>query len=155
MGLMVRRDIDLTVTCAKIDAGTTEAFALVGARFMTKTEDVLEVRFRNDAGSWNADRERYPDGLYLWLSVRGQDRSMWTIDIWLIDEPARQPDLNHLKTILPRLDDKARRTILEIKGTLADREGSGSRIPSALIYEAVVEHGVLTLGQFEAWLQER
>ena len=155
MGLMVRRDIDITVTCSKIDAPTTEAFALVGARLMSMTEQVVEVRYRNDTGAWNADPEKYPDGLYLWLSVRGKDRAMWTIDIWLVDEPERQPDLTHLKTLLPRLTEQNLRTILAIKSALDAGQQSENRVPSALVYEAVVDHDVLTVAEFEGWLQER
>ncbi|WP_309085552.1 hypothetical protein [Chelativorans sp.] len=155
MGLMVRRDIDITVTCSKIDAPTTDAFALVGARLMSMTEQVMEVRYRNDTGTWNADPEKYPDGLYLWLSVRGKDRAMWTIDIWLVDEPERQPDLTHLKTLLPRLTEENRRIILAIKSALNSGQQNKNRVPSALVYEAVVDYAVLNVAQFEGWLKER
>ena len=70
---------------------------------MRLTEHVGAVRFRNDAGPWNIEPEKYPDGLYLWLLVRMPNMVEWTVDIWLVDEPERQPDLAHLNTLLPRL----------------------------------------------------
>jgi hypothetical protein len=148
MGLMVRRDIDITVVCARLDAGALAEFAAVGARLMQQTAMVEGVRFRNDSGKWNREPENYPDGLYLNLLVRGRDGAAWTLDIWLVDQPERQPDLAHLRTLLPRLTDDHRRVILAIKHVLAGRPDSG---PSALVYEAVVDNGIETVEQFEAW----
>ncbi|WET75958.1 MULTISPECIES: hypothetical protein [Rhizobium] len=70
---------------------------------MQKAESVVAVRFRNNTGAWNTEPDNYPDGFYLGLSVRTQNQSMWTIDIWLVDQPDTQPDLAHLKTLLPRM----------------------------------------------------
>jgi len=155
LGLMVRRDIDITVSCAKLDDATLAGFAQLGALLMQRTDLVLGVRFRNDAGSWNAEPERYPDGLYLGLSARTALGDNWTFDIWLVDQPERQPDLKDLRTLLPRLTDEARRTILGIKHELAKGDGTEPRLPSALVYEAVMDHGVLDVAGFEAWYAGR
>ncbi|MFS8051025.1 hypothetical protein [Rhizobium sp. BR 314] len=154
MGLMVRRDIDITVICAKLDADALEAFSALGAGFMRMTEQVVAVRFRNDCGQWNREPEKYPDGLYLWLSVQGPDRTMWTIDIWLVDQPERQPDIAHVRTLIPRLTDGDRETILRIKTALAEAPQNGASIPSALVYEAVMDHGIDTIAEFENWYRE-
>lgn len=153
MGLMVRRDVDITVSCPRLDAGALEAFAGIGARLMHMTDSVVAVRFRNDTGAWNTEPDKYPDGLYLWLSVRAQNQSMWTIDIWLVDQPDRQPDLTHLKTLMPRMNDQDRETILRIKKALAERPQTKDKISSALVYEAVMDHGVRTVYEFESWHQ--
>ncbi|UWU19233.1 hypothetical protein N2599_36165 (plasmid) [Rhizobium sullae] len=151
MGLMVRRDIDVTVVCPKLDANALEAFAGVGARLMQMTESVVALRFRNDTGKSNVEPEKYPDGLYLWLSVRAPDQAMWTIDIWLVDEPERQPDLAHLKTLMPRLTEINRETILQIKSVLAELPEGSNKISSALVYEAVMDHHVRTVVEFQDW----
>ncbi|UWU12778.1 hypothetical protein N2599_11385 [Rhizobium sullae] len=151
MGLMVRRDIDITVACPKLDIRALEAFAGIGARLMQMTESVVAVRFRNDTGKWNAEPEKYPDGLYLWLSVRAPDQAMWTIDIWLVDKPERQPDLAHLRTLMPRLTDSDRETILQIKSVLAELPEGSNKISSALVYEAVMDHRVRTVAEFKDW----
>lgn len=155
MGLMVRRDIDIKVACAKLDAVALEAFAGVGARLMQMTESVVGVRFRNDTGKWNVEPEKYPDGLYLWVSVQAPDRAMWTIDIWLVDKPERQPDLAHLKTLMPRINDTDREAILRIKSVLAAPPYETEKIPSALVYEAVMDHNVRTFSEFESWHRAR
>lgn len=154
LGLMVRRDIDITVSCTKLDATTLAAFAQLGARLMQRTDLVVGVRFRNDAGSWNAEPQNYPDGLYLGLSARTAASANWTFDIWLVDEPERQPDLAHLRTLLPRLTDADRVVILAIKHVLA-ADTTEPKLPSALVYEAVMDHGVLDVEGFRAWYAGR
>ncbi|MBZ9603347.1 hypothetical protein [Phyllobacterium chamaecytisi] len=146
MGLMVRRDIDITVACPRLDEDAFAGFAEIGAKLMQRADCVVATRFRNDTGRWNTEPEKYPDGLYLWLSVMMPDGAKWTIDIWLVDKPERQPDLAHLRTLLPRLSDADRSIILQIKHVLAE-----SKISSALVYEAVMDHGVRTVAEFERW----
>ncbi|EJZ17332.1 hypothetical protein NE852_13165 [Rhizobium sp. Pop5] len=155
MGLMVRRDIDITVVCPKLDAQALEAFIAVGACVMRMTDRVVAVRFRNDSAKWNREPEKYPDGFYLWLSVRMPDEMMWTVDIWLVDQPDRQPDIAHLKTLMPRLSDADREAILQIKTALAERPAAAGTVSSALVYEAVMDHGVRGLAEFDLWHQER
>ncbi|MHC2219470.1 hypothetical protein [Rhizobium leguminosarum] len=151
MGLMVRRDIDITVVCDVLDDGALAAFTAVGACMMQRADCVVAIRFRNDTKDWNTEPDKYPDGLYLWLSVRMPDKRAWTIDIWLVDQPERQPDLAHLKTLLPRLTDPDRATILQLKQVLANGDQSAAAIPSALVYDAVMDHGVRTFQEFEKW----
>lgn len=155
LGLMVRRDIDITIICTDLGADTLTAFAALGSRLMVMDRHVLAMRFRNDAGRWNADPAAYPDGFYLGLSVRAEDGRDWTLDIWAVDQPARQPDLNHLQTIPPRLSDRHRQIILALKQALSTRP-KGDDVPqSAQIYEAVLDHGVEDLAQLEAWFAGR
>src|SRR4051794_27588265 len=79
LGLMVWRDLDLTVVCAGLDAG---AVADTGAR-LARHERMREVRFRNDTGAFNTD-PAYPDGLYLGLECTGPDGHRWKADIWFV-----------------------------------------------------------------------
>ncbi|MGF6178914.1 hypothetical protein [Ensifer sp. 4252] len=149
---MVRRDVDITVICQTLDARTLEMFSDVAGRLMRSSMNVQSVKFRNDPGAWNQEPEKYPDGLYLGLTVRARNDTVWTLDIWAVDDPITQPDLNHLKTLLPRITAEHRATILTIKHVLADRAQSP---PSALVYEAVVDNGIRTVEQFETWFSER
>src|SRR5436190_24163761 len=75
MGLMVRRDIDITVICRDLSSETHAAFIQVGAKLMSIDRHVVSVRFRNDTGAWNADPASYPDGLYLGVSARAKGGS--------------------------------------------------------------------------------
>ncbi|UIK04207.1 hypothetical protein [Neorhizobium galegae] len=152
LGLMVRRDIDITTVCEKLDGATHAAVAGIG-RDLTLHPRIGALKFRNDTGLWNTAPQDYPDGLYLGATYRTETGEDWNLDIWFIDEPDRQPDLEHLKTLLPRLTDTARETILVIKAELAAMTPKGGKpAPSALVYEAVVDHGVKTTAEFERWM---
>jgi hypothetical protein len=151
LGLMVRRDLDVTVVCSVLDDATRTGVASIGAQLAARPA-VREVRFRNDTDFWNID-PAYPDGLYLGVTYRALDGENWTLDIWFIDEPERQPDLTHLHTLTPRLDEHSRATILDIKTELAGREGPTQ--PSYNVYRAVLDHGITTAEAFDAWCREQ
>jgi hypothetical protein len=151
MGLMVRRDIDITVICKTLDDTARSSIARLAAQLMT-ADHVGSVRFRNDSGRWNADPSAYPDGLYLGISARIPNGENWNLDVWFVDRPERQPDLAHLSVLLPRITDDHREVILAIKQELAN---SPRELPSNVsfrVYEAVVDHGVRDTSGFEAWL---
>ncbi|MEN3147911.1 hypothetical protein ABCW43_11390 [Neorhizobium sp. IRAMC:178] len=152
LGLMVRRDIDITVICERLDPATRRTVAEIAGELMLDRR-VGALRYRNDSGVWNVDPQNYPDGLYLGLTYRTETGEDWNLDIWFIDEPDRQPDLRHLKTLLPRLTDTGRETILMIKAELAANAPKGGKpAPSALVYEAVLDGEVKTTAEFEGWL---
>jgi hypothetical protein len=157
MGLMVCRDIDITVICKELSPATLAAFAQAGAKLMLMDRNVISVRFRNETGAWNTDPASYPDGLYLGVSARTNQGIDWTLDIWAVDQPERQPDMNHLRRLLPRLNDDRRRKILLIKEALATEESRfpESKVPSAYVYDAVVDDGVGSVKQFLEWLANK
>lgn len=155
LGLMVRRDIDITVVCERLDPATRRTVAEIAGELMLDRR-VGALRYRNDSGVWNAEPQNYPDGLYLGLTYRTETGEDWNLDIWFIDEPDRQPDLRHLKTLLPRLTNEVRETVLAIKAELAANAPKGGKpAPSALVYEAVLDGGVDTLAGFEDWVLRR
>ncbi|WP_316359987.1 hypothetical protein [Devosia sp.] len=153
MGLMVRRDIDITVVCEKLDSSMLKRFSDTAANLMCH-EDVSAVRFRNDSGAWNREPEKYPDGFYLGLTTIGPANTSWTLDIWLVDDASRQPDLAHLKHLWPRITDEFRSVILSLKEVLSTRT-NGAAVPSALVYEAVVDHHIRDIDQLDAWYRAR
>ena len=154
LGLMVRRDIDITVVCERLDPAARRTVAEIAGELMLDSR-VGAMRYRNDSGLWNVEPQNYPDGLYLGLTYRTEAGEDWNLDIWFIDEPDRQPDLKHLKT-LPRLTNEVRKTVLVIKTELAATAPKGGKpAPSALVYEAVLDGGVTTAVGFDAWLSGR
>jgi hypothetical protein len=149
LGLTVWRDLDLTVICPTLDA---ERVAMTGAR-ITAHRQVREVRFRNDTGDWNTDRT-YPDGLYLGVQCHSTAGNTWSIDIWFVDEPDRQPDLAHVRELPQRLTEDARQAILLVKDAWAGRPEYRRQVTSWHIYTAVLDHGVRTPTEFAAWLPD-
>lgn len=153
LGLMVRRDLDVTVTCPALGISVTGAVAELGARLAVHPR-VRQVRFRDDTGHWNTD-PAYPDGLYLGVEYRSSRRDDWTLDIWFVDEPERQPDLADLRAMPPRLTPETRIAILQIKDAWADRDEYGKTVRSVDVYRSVLDDGVRTPEQFSRWCARR
>lgn len=151
LGLMVKRDVDITVACPKLD---TVAVARLGAE-IAGHERIWKVQFRNDTGHWNVEPEQYPDGLYLGLGYGSAEGQRWNFDIWFVDEPSRMPDLDHIKTLPPRLTPETRRAILSVKHAWADNPAYGKTVRSYTIYSAVLDDGVRTPADFDRWLTDR
>ncbi len=149
LGLMVVPDLDITVICPELTGRTKRAVAGIGAQLAVH-DRVRQVCFRDDTGHWNTD-PGYPDGLYLKVDCRSAAGREWTLDIWFVDEPDRQPDLAHVRTLPPRLTDAHRARILRIKQALTQRPDGDGRVPSYEVYRAVLEGGVTTAEEFDRW----
>lgn len=152
LGLMVRRDVDITVICEALDQRTHKAIANLGAE-ISMHELVRSVSFRNDTGRWNKVPEEYPDGLYLGLACQDAISQDWTFDIWFVDEPERQPDLKHIRTLPSKLTSDAREAILAIKTALGDEPAKYGTISSFQVYDAVLNNGVTDITAFDDWLK--
>lgn len=147
LGLMVWRDLDLTVVCARL---ALEPVTAVSARLAAHPR-VNTITFRNDSEHWKTN-PNYPDGLYLGVGYRSPTNADWKLDIWFVDEPERQPDLAHMRWMPEKLTREARTTILLIKTAWAPRPEYGKTVKSFDIYSAVLSDGVRTLEAFNEWL---
>jgi hypothetical protein len=147
---MVHRDLDITVVCPDLPV---KDVARIGAT-LAGHRKVRQVLFRNDTGQWNVG-PRYPDGLYLGVHYRSAGGNDWTIDVWFVDEPDRQPDLAHLRTLPPRLTPDARAVILRIKDVWCTHPTYGSSVHGVDIYTAVLDDNVRTVDEFDAWVRNR
>lgn len=152
LGLMVRRDLDVDVACPRLDDAAVAAVAAAGGRLATHPR-VRTVTFRNDCGSWNQEPDVYPDGLYLGVECRAPSGALWSLDIWFLDEPERQPSTAHLTSLLPRLTDDSRAAILQIKRAWADRPEYGTTVRGFDIYRAVLDDGVRDSEGFARWVE--
>lgn len=150
VGLMVWRDLDLTIVCRTLDL---DGVVAVGAR-LAMDPRIRQVVFRNDTGGWNTD-PGYPDGLCLGLSYRSPAGNDWKSDLWFVDQPERQPDLLHVRSIPSQLTDEICAAILRIESAWASRPDYGEGVGSFEIYIAVIDGGVRTPDDFAAWLAER
>lgn len=153
LGLMVRRDIDVTVACRGLDDATKAAVAELGTR-LGLHERVRTALYRDDTGRWNTDPD-LPDGVYLRVEYRAPDDQDWTFDLWFVDEPGRMPDLAHLETMPPRLTTEARVAILRIKQEWDLKPEYGKSVHGIDVYNAVLDNGVGTPEEFERHWRER
>jgi hypothetical protein len=150
LGLMVRRDIDITTGVAELDDAAKDAIATLGAR-LSRHDRVRKVLFRDDTGRWNTEPDEFPDGMYLLVEYRDAAGATWSLDLWFVDQPERQPDIAHLSTLLPRITDAARVSILRIKQALDTGPEYGASIHGIDVYRAVLDHGVTTPEEFEVY----
>jgi len=148
MGLMTWRDLDVTVVCQSLNRRQV----LGVAAELAGHQDVKALQYRNDTGRWNQEPEKYPDGLYLGLCCHPPELPEWKLDLWFVDDPARQPDLGHLRTLPERLTDNTRLAILRIKTLWSARPQYGTSVRSWDIYTAVLDHGVRSTDEFNRWL---
>jgi hypothetical protein len=144
LGLMVARDIDLTVLCAELE--TAAIFSVLAP--LAAHPRVRELRFRDDTGHWNVD-PNYPDGLYWGPRYRSEAGTDWELDLWFIHEDSRQFDLEHLESLPPKLTPEAREAILQIKDSCLGRPWYSS----FAIYTAVLDHGVRTHQEYRAYVE--
>ncbi|MGO8957103.1 MAG: hypothetical protein ACLQFR_07025 [Streptosporangiaceae bacterium] len=151
LGLMAWRDLDVTVVCAALD----KRRVLAAASELGAHQGVTALQYRDETGRWNQEPEKYPDGLYLGLRYRPAALPEWRLDLWFVDDPARQPDLGHLRTLPERLTDDACVAILRIKTLWSARPQYGTSVRSWDIYTAVLDHGVRDADEFDRWLRSR
>jgi hypothetical protein len=151
LGLMVWRDIDTTVVCQSLDKRPV----LAAATELAAHQDVRTMQYRDDSGRFNEDPEKYPDGLYIGLRYHPAEMAEWKLDLWFVDDPDRQPDLAHLRTMPERLTDDARLAILRIKTLWSARPQYGKSVRSWDIYTAVLDHNVRDTDEFDRWLIQR
>lgn len=140
-GLLVAPDIDLEINGPPdIDAG----FAL--ARQWAHHPRVRQVRFANELNTPH-------QGLYWQLRVHHYGQ-LWKLDMWLLAPDHPGPRSQDLIRLLRRaLTATTRCTILGIKEALVAR--SAGPYDSLGLYRAVLEDGIATLEEFDAWRASR
>lgn len=153
LGVIDRRDIDITISCVALNEETIRRITSLGADLATH-EDVRQVVIRDDTGRWNTD-PRYPDGFYLGLEIMSPREKLWTADLWFVDEPERQPDLEHLRRFAPLVTDESRTAVLTLKRVTRTRDTGDDPVPGYLIYEAVIQDAVRSETELQEWLNRR
>lgn len=151
LGLMVCRDLDITVICAELDL---KKVAKICSDLMG-LDGIHQLRFKNDTGHWNQDAATNPDVFCVSLTYLFDTDKEWNIDIRFIDEPERQPDLQHIKTIPPLLNPINREVILSIKQAWYQKPAYRNVVSGHVIYNAVLKHGISSLKEFDEWVKNK
>lgn len=150
LGLMAWRDLDITVVCSMLNI---VAISGIASQLMSNPR-VRDLKFINDTGNWNTDPS-YPDGYFLGVTYESKIGTKWELDIWFVDEPEKQPDLQHIRTLPDRLTPAAIVSILSIKTLWATRAEYGEQVTSFDIYTAVLDNNVRTPDEFKQWLERQ
>jgi hypothetical protein len=148
LGLMVWRDIDLAVSSPGLSI--ERAFQIMHP--LLTHPRVKHVRYFHQSGDFKLTGldERY----YFMVFYDGYEQAEWKVDIsfWLGEDI--HPEPVH-EAIEQQLTPETRLTILRIKDEWYQLPTYRSEVSSTDIYDAVLQHGVCTLAQFDQYLVER
>jgi len=149
-GLMVWRDLDFGVTAPKL---SREAAFAIMLPLLTRPE-VLRVRYLHQVGPHNPTGDSENDR-YFFATYLGTEKGEWKVDvsIW-VSTLTRQERLTP-EYITSRLTDETRLTILWLKDLWHLRPEYMVEMGSPDIYDAVLDAGVRTPSEFEAYLAAR
>ena len=93
-------------------------------------------------------------GLYWGMRLLYGGRT-WKIDLWGYGEEAYQANFEAFEKLRGQLQDADRMAILRIKNEVCQRAEYRSEILSIDVYEAVAQHRVHTIEEFDEWLLRR
>ena len=150
LGLMTWRDIDISVSSPRLSCKRAYEFMLP----LLTHPHVKQVRYLNESGSFNLTGlprdERY---FFMVLYDSGAEND-WKIDIsfWL-GEGVRSEPIHEM--IEQQLTPETRLIILRIKDVWWKHPSYRQEVSSVDIYDAVLQHGVCTLDEFDQYLVER
>jgi len=148
LGLMVWRDIDLAVS----SPGLSIERAYDAMRPLFTHAGVKQVRYFNESGNFKPDEIDARYFFMIYYDFHGQ--AEWKIDIsfWLGE--GMHPEPLH-DALAKQLAAETRLAILWIKDTWVQLPTYRNSVYSTDIYEAVLQYGVRTPGEFERYLAER
>ena len=139
-GLVVDRDIDLNIYSG--DPSIQNGFEVISD--IASLPGVAKIRYSNCL-------DTIDQGLYWQIQCRSRRGDAWRVDNWLVSEDHPHAGLlEELAERMPKiLTTEHRKAILQIK----ESAEPNSRARGIDIYEAVIEHGVRSPGEFADWLR--
>ena len=146
---MVWRDLDVSVVCRKLEAATVARLG-AGLAIHPECEKCFSATTQGVGTSIPSPRTAAISACIIEPAPGTTGRSTW-----FADEPERQRDLAHARSLPPRLTPTTRAAILRIKDTRCKRPEYGKAVRSYDIYPAVLDGYPRTLEQFAQWLQRR
>ena len=150
-GLMVWRDLDFSVLCRDLTA--ERAFEAI--RPLLTHPRITQFDYRNQTGHRAPPVIRGDERYYFATHCETAAGEEWKIDVsfWLSDAPRDQ--LPYAERLRDRLTGETRLAILWIKDVWHQHPEYRDKVLSIDIYDAVVEHGVRTPREFDAYLVGR
>ncbi len=150
LGLMVWRDIDLAVSSPRISP--ERVFEVMQPLCIHPR--VKRIRYLNESGTFNPTHLLMDERYYFGVYYHTQAGIEWKIDIsfWLMQGIHPEPIHDAMKG---QLTPETRLAILWIKDVWYQLPTYRNEVYSTDIYDAVLQHGVRTPGEFDTYLAER
>jgi len=149
-GLMVWRDLDVAV----VSPGLAVDRAWDIMRPIITRPSITRVSYSNESGHLNSSGRPHDDRHYFVIHHETASRDDWKIDItcWLTEGPREQ---RARALALSRLPREMRVCILWLKDIWHRLPSYPYQVGGTDIYDAVLEHGVRTPDEFDAYLLQR
>lgn len=150
-GLMVWRDIDFNVVCSEPSLRRV----VETLQPLLANPRVTKLLYTNETDGHTPAELQGDERYYFVTYYETEAGHEWKIDIsfWLSDQPRAQ--LAHLQYLAERLTDETRLAILWIKDVWHHFPSYPYQVGGTDIYEAVLEQGVRTPGEFREYLLDR
>jgi hypothetical protein len=142
--LMTWRDLDLYIKAPNVSIDDFFAF---GA-------DVTQ-RFGASKAFFTDNRTHEPPGLYWGIRLGDLRQGAWKFDIWAVGGAEFENAVAQAHTFVRRLTPEIREVILRIKEAYWNDPRYRDTITSAGIYEAVLDHGIRSVAEYEEYFSAR
>jgi hypothetical protein len=148
-GLMVWRDLDFNILCP----GAPRSSVLAALQPLFLDPQVLSWHFADEQGTRSPTARPEDDRYYCVLHYAPDATREWKIDcsFWL--NPAPRSQVAHVAHLVRTLTPKTRRAILWIKDVWHRLPTYPYTVGGTDVYTAVLDHGVRTPAQFDAYLR--
>jgi hypothetical protein len=150
-GLMVWRDIDISIPCRDLTAQRVFETLLP----LLTNPHTMRAEYRNETGDHTPAELRGDERYYVVLHHQSPDGNEWKIDLsfWLSDAP--KDHTPYVQRVVAALTDETRLAILWIKDVWHHLPTYPYEVGGTDVYDAVLHHHVRTPGEFDIYLQER
>jgi hypothetical protein len=150
-GLMVWRDIDVTVRCRDV----TLERVWDALRPLLINPRITRLNYNNETGARSPSGEPADERYYFVIYYEPASGTEWKIDIsaWTTDAPRSQ--LAQLAELERRLTYETRLAILWIKDVWHRLPVYPYDVGGVEVYDAVLEHGARSPDDFDRYLRER
>jgi len=150
LGLMTWRDIDIAVS----SPGITSKQAYEAVQPLLTHPHVKQGRYLNESEFYNPTGLLHDERYFFMVYYDRQSESDWKIDISFWLAPGIHPEPIY-ETVKQQLTPETRLAILRIKDVWYKLPFYRQEVSSVDIYDAVLQQGVRTLDEFDAYLSER
>ena len=150
-GLMVWRDIDVTVRCRDV----TLERVWDALRPLLINPRITRLNYSNETGARSPSGEPADQRYYFVIHYEPAGGTEWKIDVSVWTSDAPRPHLAQLTELERRLTHETRLAILWIKDVWHRLPVYPYEVGGMEVYDAVLEHGVRSPDDFNRYLRER
>jgi hypothetical protein len=148
-GLMVWRDLDLSIYCTGAEPGRDVANAL---RDLLADPRLLEAEYRNEVGARSPSGGVHDQRYYAVLHYLAAEDRVWKIDLSFWTDAGPRGEFIDAARLPERLSDETRLAILWIKDVWHRLPSYPYEVGGMEVYDAVLNHGVRTPAEFGDFL---